>query len=98
VLDIVLEEVGHILFVKGKDPNFLEEVSYILFYFLFRFFLGSENYVVPFGTVLTGILDMRSGKHNLHFLVDVELLPHAFVNIPDEKMHIGVFLFILYIS
>jgi hypothetical protein len=46
---------------------------------------------------------MRPGKHNLHFLVDVELLPHAFVNIPDEKMHIEVFisviyLFIMYIS
>jgi hypothetical protein len=39
---------------------------------------------------VTGTLDMRPGKHDLHFLVDVELLPHAFVNIPDEKMHIGV--------
>jgi hypothetical protein len=37
---------------------------------------------------------MRPEKHNLHFLVGVELLPHAFVNIPDEKMHIGVFLYI----
>jgi hypothetical protein len=35
---------------------------------------------------------MRPGKPDLHFLVGVELLPHAFVNIPDEKMHIGVFL------
>jgi hypothetical protein len=34
---------------------------------------------------------MRPGKHDLHFLVGVELLPHAFVNIPDEKMHIGVY-------
>jgi hypothetical protein len=34
---------------------------------------------------------MRRGKHNIHFLVGgVELLPHAFVNIPDEKMNIGV--------
>jgi hypothetical protein len=40
---------------------------------------------------------MRPGKHDLHFLVGVELLPHAFVNIPDEKMHIGVFLFIFII-
>jgi hypothetical protein len=40
---------------------------------------------------------MRSGKHDLHFLVGVELLPHAFVNIPDEKMHIGVFIFISHI-
>jgi hypothetical protein len=40
---------------------------------------------------------MRAGKHDLHFLVGVELLPHAFVNIPDEKMHIGVyFIFIIY--
>jgi hypothetical protein len=37
---------------------------------------------------------MRSGKHNIHFLVGVELLPHIFVNIPAEKMHIGVFIFI----
>jgi hypothetical protein len=40
---------------------------------------------------------MRSGKHDLHFFVDVELLPHAFVDIPDEKMHIGVFVFIFII-
>jgi hypothetical protein len=45
---------------------------------------------------------MRPGKHDLHFFVGAELLPHAFVNIPDEKMHIGVFfylplLFILFI-
>jgi hypothetical protein len=38
---------------------------------------------------------MRPGRHDLHFLVGVELIPHVFVNIPDEKMHIGVFLFIL---
>jgi hypothetical protein len=40
---------------------------------------------------------MRAEKHDLHFLVGVELLPHAFVNIPDEKMHIGVFLFVFII-
>jgi hypothetical protein len=42
---------------------------------------------------------MRPGKHDLHLLVGVELLPHAFVNIPDEKMHIGVclYLFLLFI-
>jgi hypothetical protein len=40
---------------------------------------------------------MRPGKHDLHFLVGVELLPHAFVNIPDEKMHFGVFIFIFII-
>jgi hypothetical protein len=42
---------------------------------------------------------MRPGKQNLHFLVGVELLPHAFVNIPDEKMQFGVhfiFIFIIY--
>jgi hypothetical protein len=29
--------------------------------------------------------------------VDVELLPHAFVNIPDEKMHIGVYFLFIFI-
>jgi hypothetical protein len=43
---------------------------------------------------VTGILNMHPGKHNLHFLVGVELLPHALVNIPDEKMHLGVFFFV----
>jgi hypothetical protein len=52
---------------------------------------------IPYGTVVTGILDRRSGKHNLHFLVDVELLPHAIVNIPNETIHIGVLLFIFII-
>jgi hypothetical protein len=94
---MVLQVVGHNLLVKGKNPNHLEEVSYIQFYFLFHFFLGGKYYVVPSGTVVTGILHMRPGKHDLHFLVGVELLPHAFVNIPDEKMNIGVFLFIFVI-
>jgi hypothetical protein len=49
---------------------------------------------VHYGTVVAGILDMRQGKHVLYFLVGVELLFYAFVNIPDEKIHIGVFLFI----
>jgi hypothetical protein len=40
---------------------------------------------------------MRPGKHDLHFLVGVELLPHAFVNIPDEKMHIGVYFIFVFI-
>jgi hypothetical protein len=40
---------------------------------------------------------MRPGKHDLHFFVDVELLPHAIVNIPNEKMNIGVFIFIFII-
>jgi hypothetical protein len=55
-----------------------------------------DKYVVPYGTVVTGILDMCPTKHDLHFLVGVELLPHAFVNIPDEKMHFGVLTFIIY--
>jgi hypothetical protein len=46
---------------------------------------------------VTGILDMRPGKHDLHFLVDVKLLPHAIVNIPNETIHIGVFIFIFII-
>jgi hypothetical protein len=42
---------------------------------------------------------MRPGKHDLHFLVGVELLPHAFVNIPNKRMRIGVyFIFIFIIS
>jgi hypothetical protein len=42
---------------------------------------------------------MRPGKHDLHFLVGVELLPHAFVNIPDKRMHIGVyFIFIIMVG
>jgi hypothetical protein len=96
VLDIILERVIHTLIVKEKIPSDLEKVFYIYFYFYFYFFLEGDYYVVPYGTVVTGILDMRAGKHNLHFLIGVELLPHAFVNIPDEKMHIGVyFIFIL---
>jgi hypothetical protein len=59
--------------------------------------LDGKNYIVPYGTDVTGILDMRPGKHDLHFLVGVELLPHAFVNIPDEKMHIGVYLIFIYV-
>jgi hypothetical protein len=96
-LDIFLESLRHILFVKGKYPNFLEKVLCILFYFYFRFILEGKDYVVFYGTVVTGILDMRPGKHDLHFLVGVELLLYVFVNIPDEKMHIGVFLFIFII-
>jgi hypothetical protein len=69
----------------------------ILFYFYFHFFLEVKDYVVPYGTVVTGILDMRLGKHDLHFLVGDELLPHTFVNIPDEKMHIGVYFIFIFI-
>jgi hypothetical protein len=36
VLEVLdLEVVGHSLFVKGKYPEILEEVSYIQFYFFF---------------------------------------------------------------
>jgi hypothetical protein len=97
MLDIILETVGHVLSVKGKYPNILEKVLYILFYFYFHFFLEGKGDGVPYGTVVTGILDMRPGKHDLHFLVCVELLPHAFVNIPDEKMHIGVYFIFIFI-
>jgi hypothetical protein len=99
VLDILLEIVVHFLIVKKNNPIILEKVLYIYFYFYLHFFLESKDYVVPHSTVVTGILDMRPGKHDLHFLVGVELLPHAFVNIPDEKMHIGVYsyLFLLLI-
>jgi hypothetical protein len=75
----------------------LEKVFYILFYFYFHFFLEGNKYVVPDGIVVTGLLDMRAGKHDLHFLVGVELLPHAFVNIPDEKMHFGVYFIFIFI-
>jgi hypothetical protein len=66
-------------------------------FFVDIFYLGDKEYGIPNGTVVTGILDMRPGKHDLHFLVDVELLSHAIVNIPNETIHIGVFLFIFII-
>jgi hypothetical protein len=91
-LDIFLKNIICAFVAKGKNPSGLEKVFYIEFCFLFHFSLGGENYVVPYNTVVIGILDMHQGKHILHFLVGVELLPHAFVNIPDEKIHIGVFL------
>jgi hypothetical protein len=97
VLDIILERVIQILNVKGKNTDFLEKVLYIYFHFYFHFFLERKDYVVPCGTVVTGILDMCPGKHNLHFLVGFELLPHAFVNIPGEKMHIGVYFMFIFI-
>jgi hypothetical protein len=59
----------------------------------FNFFLGDNVY---FSTVVTGILDMRPGKHDLHFLIGIKLLPHAFVNIPDEKMNFGVYFFFFF--
>jgi hypothetical protein len=98
VLDIILERILHILIVKGKYPDFLEKVFYFYFYFYFHFFLEGKGYVVTYGTVVTGILDMRPGKHNLHFLVGVESLQHAFVNIPDEKIHIRVYFIFFFIT
>jgi hypothetical protein len=90
VVLIFLGKDPHILNVKGKSLVDLEKVSNIQFYFLFFLDLVWKYYV-PCGTVVTGILDMRPQKHNMHFLVGDGILPHAFVNIPDEKMHIGVF-------
>jgi hypothetical protein len=95
VLDIILKLFGHGSLVKENYLNYLEEVLYIQFYLFF--FLEGKGYYIPFETVMTGILDMRPGKHNLHFLLGVELLPHAFVNIPDEKMQFKVFLFLFFI-
>jgi hypothetical protein len=74
VLDFVLEVVFHVLIFKEKYPNILEKVSYILFYFYFYFPLEGKYCVVFYGIVVTGILDIRPGKHDLHFLVGVELL------------------------
>jgi hypothetical protein len=90
-LDITLEVVDHHSFVvKGNTPNCLRVYIFDFFFFFFHFFLEG----ISLGTVVTGILDMRPGKHDLHFLVGAELLPHAFVNIPDGKMHIGVILYL----
>jgi hypothetical protein len=60
--------------------------------------LEEKIYIVRSGAVLSSILDMRSGKHSLHFVVDDKLLPHAIVNITDnENIHIGVYYIILFI-
>jgi hypothetical protein len=79
----------------GKDSKYFGKG--VLNLLLIFFYLGGNKYGIPSGTVVTGILDMRSGKHDLHFLVGVELLPHAIVNIPNEAFHIGVFTFIFII-
>jgi hypothetical protein len=62
------------------------------------FLIGGKDLEVCSNSFVIGILDMRKGKHSLHFLVNDELIPHAIINIPNnEKMHIGVFFyFILY--
>jgi hypothetical protein len=92
---MVLAVVVYVLYVKKRIPNGLEEV--FLFPFNIFFYLKNHYYGVSCGIVVTGILDMRPGKHDLHFLVGVELLPHASVNIPNETIYIGVFLFIFII-
>jgi hypothetical protein len=58
--------------------------------------LNNKNHSIPFGFVVTKILD-SAGKQDLHFLVGVELLSYVFVNIPHEKIYIGVFTFIYFI-
>jgi hypothetical protein len=55
-----------------------------------------KDYKVPYGTVVTSILDMRPEKHHLLFFLKDKLLPHAFVNIPNEPFHIGVLYFLFY--
>jgi hypothetical protein len=56
--------------------------------------LEGERYIVRSGAVLNSILDMQSGKHSLHFVVDSELLPYSIENIADnENIHIGVYYF-----
>jgi hypothetical protein len=92
---MVLKVIVHVLNVKKRAPNILEEV-FLQFPFNILFYLGGKRYNIPHNTVVTGILDMRPGKHNLHFLVGVELLPHAIVNIPNETVHIGVFYYLFY--
>jgi hypothetical protein len=83
---------------QGKRSKYFGKCfCFLNLIFFFYFFLGGKDYGVFFYIVVTGILDMRPGKHDLHFLVGVELLPHAFVNIPDERMHIGVILFVFII-
>jgi hypothetical protein len=89
-------ELFNFLLSKKNIQIFWERFFKFNFYFYFHFFLEGKDYVVPFSTVVTGILDMRPGKHDLHFLVGVELLPHAFVNILDKKMHIGVYFIYFY--
>jgi hypothetical protein len=84
VLDIILKKVYQISLSRERIKMFWK-----------RSILGVKN--VSFNTVVAWIFNMHPGKHNLHFLVDLELLFHAFANIPDEKMHIGVFIFIFII-
>jgi hypothetical protein len=95
VRDIILTVIILILDVEESIPNILEKVFFN--FLLIFFYLGGKEYGIPRGTVVTGILDMRPGKHNLHFLVDVELLLHVIVNIPNKTIHIGVIIIIYFI-
>jgi hypothetical protein len=92
---IALTIFVHVLYAKQTLLIFLEEV-FLWFPFNIFFYLGGNRYGIPHGTVVTGVLDMHPGKHDLHFLVDAELLPHAIVNIPNETMHIGVILYLFF--
>jgi hypothetical protein len=69
VLDIVLDLIIHVFIVKENYPNILEKVFYVLFYFIFHFFLDGKYYVVPSGTVVTGILDMRPGVYFIFIFI-----------------------------
>jgi hypothetical protein len=84
----------HLFLVRTNHVDLLKKVFFFSFFFLF-FFLGNNLYGVPSDDVVTGVLDMRSKKHNLHFFVGGDLLPHTIVNIPHEKIHMGVFVFII---
>jgi hypothetical protein len=60
--------------------------------------LEGKDHIVRSGAAVSGVLDMRRGKHSLHFVVDGELLPHAIVNIPTNRnIHIGVCYYVLFI-
>jgi hypothetical protein len=96
---IVMENGMVIIFSKVFQNILFFLFSFFFCFFLFifihlfinSFLLGGSVYGIPFNTVIvTGLLDMREGKHTLHFLVGEELLPHTIVNIPKEKMHMGV--------
>jgi hypothetical protein len=86
------------MFLVISIKVFCINISNFILFFFFFFLLEGIDYTGDSGADVSCILDMRRGKHSLHFVVDDKLLPHAIVNIPDnEKMHIGVFHIILFI-
>jgi hypothetical protein len=96
VRDMILRVMLHILHVKEKLPKILEKVFFLFPFNIF--YLGSNKYGIPCGTVVTGMLDMRPGKHDLHFLVDVEILPHAIVKSQMKLFTLEyLYLFLLFI-